>query len=398
MMMFGWTRNWAHWIAMVAFALASHTVRAESIAWTEDARLHDDRSVTVQIEGNSAALPYYLSYKKSSISQFKLVFRHPDTQQDIVWQGARYFSPVLLDVVQGVPYLVVYGRPTQATRDAYGCPELPYIFLRHGVDGWQSVSAAKAPPELRSANLYTYQIPLDTAGHHLIADAVSQHITAAEQQTSGLLQKAIPRALADWHALNRRSALNDRLVGDCRPPPAELTGALVLPPPAQAAPELLETVDYVPETAYSLKDWNQLSIDTRRTDACKPMFQSTEVDAYNLDMRFTQDKTRTKRVPYTQQGAWEPGVSVLCDTHLWFITSNKSAQTLTLTQFTQSGDPVFRVAFAAPANAGGWVGTFLWPTLRADAEYLYFDWALGRTEGAHWLVKRVLKMRVPLKN
>lgn len=396
-MIFGWTRNKAHWIAMVAFALASHGVWAESIAWTEDARLHDGRAVTVQIEGSTTALPYYLSYQKSNINQFKLVFRHPDTQQEIVWQGARYFSPVLLDIVSGVPYLVVYGHPTHSTSDAYGCPEMPYIFLRFGADGWQPVSAEQAPAALRLANLFAHEMPLDAAGQHLFVDAVSQRIAAAEKQTSGLLQKTIPRTLADWHALNRRSALNDRLVGDCRPPPRELTGALVLPPPTQATPELLETVDYVPETAYSLNDWSQRSIDTRRADACKPMFQTIEVDPYNLDLRFTQDKTQSKRVPYAQQGTWEPGLRMLCDAHVWFITTHKSPQTLTLTQYTQSGDPVFRIAFAGPGNESDMVGTLLWPTLRADAEHLYFDWALGRAEGTHWLVKRVLKMRVPLK-
>lgn len=395
-MTLGWTHKAAHWIAILVLALASHAVCAQSIAWTEDAQLHDRRVATVHIEGSATTLPYYLSYQKSSITQFKLAFRHPDTQQTIVWQGARYFSPVLLDVVDGVPYLVVYGRPTQDTRAAYGCPELPYIFLRHGADGWQPVAAQQAPATLSSANLYTHGVAFDMAGRHLTVDEVSQSVVAAEHQTAGLLQKAVPRTLADWHALNRRSALSDRLVGDCRPPRA-LLSPLVLPPPTPVAPELLESVDFVPESAYGLDDWSQRSIDTRRADACKPLFQATEVDPYNLDLRFTHDKTGTKRVPYTHQGSWEPGLTLLCDANIWFITTQEKPQKFTVTQTTPSGESVFRVTFSGPANTANLVGTLLWPTLRSDSTHLHFEWALGRSEGSQWLVKRVLKMRVPLK-
>jgi hypothetical protein len=396
LMTLGWTRKASHWIAIWILALTSQAAWAESIAWTEDAKLQDGRAVTVQIEGNSTTLPYYLSYQKSNVNQFKLAFRHPDTQQTIVWQGARYFSPVLLDVVDGVPYLVVYGRPTQDTRDTYGCPELPYVFLRHGADGWHPVTVEQAPATLRTANLAAHDVPSDAAGRHFSVDEVSQRVTDTEHQTAGLLQKAIPRAIAHWHAKNRRGALNDRLVGDCRPPRA-LLSPLVLPAPTAVAPELLESVDFVPETAYGLDDWRQRSTDTRRADACKPMFLSKELDPYNLDLRFTHDKTGTKRVPYARQGAWEPGLTLLCDANLWFITTQQDPQKLTITQTTHSGDSVFRVAFSGPAHEADLVGTLLWPTLHSDSAYLYFEWALGRAEGSQWLVKRILKMRVPLK-
>ncbi len=395
-MTLGWTRHAAQWIAMLALTVGSHGVLAETIAWTQDTRLHDGRTVTVSMEGNSTTLPYYLAYQKSPNNQFKLSFRHPDTQQPIVWQGARYFTPVLLDVVDGTPYLVVYGRPTQDTSDAYGCPELPYVFLRHSADGWESIAAEQAPAALTAANLAAYEAPSDTAGRHLSIDDASQRVAATELQSSGLLQKAIPRTLADWHAKNRRTALNDRLVGDCRPPRTPQP-PLVLPPPKHSVTELLESVDYVPETAYTLDDWRLRTVDTHRADACKTMFQSVEPDPYNRDLRFTLDKTGSKRVPYTRQGEWEPGLQLLCDARLWFITNQDDPNKLTITQTTQSGDPVFRVAFAEPASAPEMAGSLLWPTLRADAGYLYFEWAIGRTEGTQWLVKRVLKMRVPLQ-
>jgi hypothetical protein len=395
-MTFGWMQHGPRWIATLALALLSHGVLAETIAWTQDARLHDGRSVTVSIEGSSTKLPYYLAYQRSPINQFKMVFRHPDTQQPIVWQGARYFSPVLLDVVNGTPYLVVYGRPTQETLEAYGCPELPYIFLRHGPGGWEPIAANQAPAELTAANLSTHEAPSDTAGRHLTSDEVSQQIVATEQQTSGLLQKAIPRILADWHAKNRRMSLNDRLVGDCRPP-RTLQPPLVLPPPKHSATELLETVEFVPDASHTLDDWRQKTTDTRRTDACISMFQAVEPDPYNQDMRFTLDPTGKKRVPYTRQGEWEPGLRLMCGAHLWFITTQNDPNTLTITQTTQGGDPVFRVSFPEPASDADMVGTLLWPTLRADAGYVYFDWAFGHADGNQWLVKRILKLRVPLQ-
>ncbi len=395
-MAFGWTARGTQWIAILVLMVASRGGWAETIAWTEDARLHDGRTVAVSIEGNSTTLPYYLSYQKSNVNQFKLTFRDPDTQKTIVWQGARYFSPVLLDIVSGVPYLVVYGRPTQDTSDTYGCPELPYIVLRHDTEGWQAVPMEQAPATLITANLATHEMPTDAAGRHLSVDDVAQRVAAAQHQTSGLVQKTIPRTLTDWHALNRRSALTDRLVGDCRPPRTPLE-PLVLPAPTQSMTTLLETVDYVPETAYTKEGWKQLTIDTQRIEACKPMFKAVEVDPYNLDMRFTNDTTGTKRVPYTRQGAWAPDLQLLCDAHLWFITAQGDPKKFTITQTTQSGDTVFRVTFTAPASEPDMVGTLLWPTLHAGSGYLYFDWALAHAQDTQWLVKRILKMRLPLQ-
>lgn len=388
-------RHCVRWGCVIAFTLSSHAWAQESAAWTEDAVLRDGRNLTVRIEGNNITQPFYLGYQKSKFNQFKLTFQHPDTRDTITWQGARYFTPVLLDFVDGTPYLVVYGRPTHATSGAYGCPELPYIYLRYGPTDWEPVALEKAPAELAQANLSVHGMDVDTAGQHLSGKAVAQKIQLDAQQSAGQMQPKIPRSVGEWHTDKKGSALNDRLVGDCRPPPHAALPALALPPPTEGNISLMESSDYVPEKEYSPNDWNQLVTDPRRTAACKNLFQRVDAENYQQDLRFSQDSTASKRVPYSRAGVFEAGVQLLCDDHVWFIQSLGTPHKITVTQFTRTGDWVFSTTFFRPHDEGEWVGTMRLPSLRSEGDYLYFDWLLSRNTGAQTLLKRSLSLRVP---
>lgn len=98
--------------------------------------LHDGRKIKLErevgytfqfISGDEASMVLFGSWP----DKFWLKFKHPDTQETVKWQGEQYFNPVLLDVVDGVPYLVVMGSPSKDNENIYGCPELPYIYLKY---------------------------------------------------------------------------------------------------------------------------------------------------------------------------------------------------------------------------------------------------------------------------
>ena len=88
--------------------------------------------------------------------KFRLEFKHPDTKETIKWQGKRDFKPVLLGVVDGIPFLVLHGEGRKKTEAIYGCPELPYTYLKY-VSGflgkWLPVPVERAPKVLREANM-----------------------------------------------------------------------------------------------------------------------------------------------------------------------------------------------------------------------------------------------------
>ncbi len=390
-----WLRHRAAWLIWAALSLSTHALAQETVDWSEDALLRDGRSLAVRVQGNSAQQPFYLAHQISKLSQFRLTFQHPNTGATIVWQGARYFDPVLIDFVDGVAYLVVYGRPTQDTVAQYGCPELPYVFLRHGPGGWESVPAAQAPAALVLANLSTYGIAAESAGQHLSSAEVANQIERQARESRGLVQKKIPRTLADWKTDQKRSAIVDRMVGDCRPPHTPPMPALVLPPPLEGNISVLESSDYVPEKASNADDWNTLMTDPQRTAACKSVFQRVELETYHQDLLFTNAKTTGKRVPYARSGVLEPGIQVLCDDHVWFIENPLDSTKIVISQTSRAGDLLFRTTFLRPRDEPGLTGSLRLPSLRSEGDYVYFDWVLSRSDGNQRLLKRSLSVRVP---
>jgi hypothetical protein len=114
---------------------------SRSVSKNEDIALHDGRHIEVErtvqwttefkILDPFFGLPFMPRFEKGGPDTFRLKFKHPDTQETITWQGKRYYTPVLLDIVSGVPYLVVNGQISKETEEIYGCPELPYFYLKY---------------------------------------------------------------------------------------------------------------------------------------------------------------------------------------------------------------------------------------------------------------------------
>jgi len=151
-------------IALISFFIGSSQVFALGIVnWVEEVPLHDGRVIEVDRKANDSVevrslWPFHFYLEKSNFDQHQIEFSHPDTNQRIAWKGERGFSPVLLDIVEGVPFLVVYGRPDKKNSEIYGCPELPYVYLRYAANGWKPVSVENAPKELINANLSAYDV------------------------------------------------------------------------------------------------------------------------------------------------------------------------------------------------------------------------------------------------
>jgi len=205
----------------------SHPTLAISVrteGWKEDALLHDGRIIKVNREVDYTFQLFYGDGGSPGMfgwwpDKFWLGFKHPDTQKTIKWQGEQYFSPVLLDIVDGVPYLVVHGRPDKNTEKIYGCPELPYIFLKYEegfVGKWIPIPIEKAPSDLQDANLSpSYDSPYGD----LSRDQVIMNIRKVEISSGGNYQAKIPRSYDDWYSIYKGSYRDERIMNDCRPPP-----------------------------------------------------------------------------------------------------------------------------------------------------------------------------------
>ncbi len=376
----------------------SFSTRTES--WSEDALLHDGRIIkvsrevdwTFQFLGGDSGSPVFM---KSWPDKFWLKFTHPDTHKTIKWQGEQYFDPVLLDIVDGVPYLVVHGRPDKSTEKIYSCPELPYIYLKYeeGFWGkWIPISVEQAPSILQDANL-SPRYPDFPKYRSLSRDDVLTNIREVERSPEGSFQAKIPRSYDDWHYVYKNSYLNERRQGDCRPPRAQLPQA-VFPAAIVSAPEILETINYTPDRISIGDDWSNLVFDLKREGECKKLFRPTDTNDYMQGQRFVKDSTGKKPAPYSRTAQFNMGVRVLCDEYVWFVTHQEEKGKIVISKFTITGDLVYQTSFRNPYRIEGFVGYIRIPSLRSEGGYLYFDWLDFRDTNREWHIKRLLKMRL----
>lgn len=387
-------------ICVASFCVMGFSFRTER--WSEDALLTDGRLIRVEREvdytfrvtSGDAGSGFQLF--KTWPDRFWLKFSHPDTKETIKWQGEQFFHPVLLDVVKGVPYLVVVGRPTKDTESTYGCPELPYSYLQYDNSGilgkWRPIPFEQAPDALRKANLSPhYDVVMGK--RHLSADEVRHRIELAEGSSGRYVQREIPRSYQEWRSQGKNSYRNERRNGDCRPariPPPPI----ILPVPIERALDLLDTKEYTPERVVGIEEWGRLTFNAAREEACKKMFRPVDPDDYMMGELFVYDSTATKRVPYSMNSQRQMGVRQLCDDHIWFITHLEERDKILITKFAVTGDLVYRISFHRPESIQGFVGYIAIPSLKSEGGYVYFDWQDSRDLNQQWLIKRILKMCV----
>lgn len=192
----GFTSRTESQVEVVALRDGRHIKVERTVQWTTQFKILDP----------FFGLPIRPRFEKSDPDTFSLKFKHPDTQEMVTWQGEQHYTPVLLNIVSGVPYLVVNGVISKETEAIYGCPELPYFYLKYesGFFGkWMPVPAGKAPDVLRISNL-----------------------SQASRNDGGFFQRVIPRTYEEWDYIYKDNHLKERKVWDCRlpykaPPPTK---------------------------------------------------------------------------------------------------------------------------------------------------------------------------------
>jgi hypothetical protein len=369
--------------------------------WSEDVVLQDGRRMKVEREisftfkhsmGDAGS---GFSVFKNRLSNYRLQFKHPETGEVINWQGEESVSPSLLDVIDGVPYLVLSARPTKETERIYGCTELPFIYLRYDTKSqtkWRTVPEDQAPRALKSANLSLAEE--NKLKDHLSVEEVQETIAQKEKSSAGFIQREIPRDYGEWRYQYKNSYRNERRRDDCRPPRAPLP-QLMLPVPIEGSPEILETTNYTPDRIAIGDDWSSFVFDKNREGACKSLFSPTDPDDYMQGQRFVKDISGNKLAPYSRTVQFNMGVRVLCDDeNVWFVTHQEEPGKIVISKFTVTGDLVFRTSFRNPERVDGFTGYIRVPSLQSEGGYLYFDWLDFRNSNREWHIKRWLKMRM----
>ncbi len=368
------------------------STRTES--WVEDALLHDGRIIkvsrevdwTFQFLGGDSGSPVFM---ESWPDKFWLKFTHPDTQKTIKWQGVQYFNPILLDIVDGVPYLVVLGRPTKDNEKIYGCPELPYIYLRYesGFFGkWLPIPVETAPQVLRNANLSPSYPPVSKAP--IVVEVgkinnVEPEKPADEKPSEGSFQRKIPRSYDEWHYAYKNSYRNERRMGDCRPPLQPLPD-IPLPKPVDII--ALEAIGSQDFTVKNANEYYKLLTEKKGAATranCAKFFRPPNPENLMLGERFVNDLTGNERLPYSGATPLPSGRMLetrterYCDEKfVWFIAGHEEPGKTHITKYTASGDFLYNIRIADPKIADNKLArNMVLDSITAENGYFNFYWS-----------------------
>jgi hypothetical protein len=333
--------------------------------WSEDVVLQDGRRIKVEREvsytfnhsiGDAGS---GFSVFKNKLSSHRLQFKNPDTGRIINWQGDPLFTPVLLDLIDGVPYLVLSARPTKETERIYGCTELPFIYLQYDIKSqtqWRPVPEDQAPRVLKSANLSLAEE--NKMKDHLSVEEVQETIAQKEKSSARFIQREIPRDYGEWRYQSKNSYRNERRRDDCRLPP-QPPPDIPLPKPIDIELDVVGSRDYIfkyPED-FPIKYGSEV-IGTITRKQCAPLFKVADPENIMLGELFVRDPTSVKKLPYTGPTPFPSGrmfekrTERHCNSEfVWFIAEHEDHGKTVITKYTVSGDYVYSIRFQNPETA-----------------------------------------------
>jgi hypothetical protein len=126
-------------------------------SWKEEVLLHDGSKFIIERKverGGRHEVGQKPPYKEQS-----LVFTIPGTSQQVTWEdnfsedlGSANFLPMLLDIRDGIAYLVVSPMGCLSYNKS-GRPNPPYVIFKYEGKVWQRIPLQELPAEIKTPNL-----------------------------------------------------------------------------------------------------------------------------------------------------------------------------------------------------------------------------------------------------
>lgn len=372
-------------------------LRPPTESWVDMARSHMGQEIKV-----NRVVEYHFGQGELSQaltrypSQYSLNFTNPANGKQVSWEGERYVHPVLLDVVDGTPWLVINSSRLNSNSKDYGCPEIAYVFLSYKQGRWMPVLPSSAPSELRDANLsYDYGPHMVLNSRTITAETIASDLRSKEVSTSGHFNVTVPRSLEQWQYKHKTSYITRRGPNDCRAPLPQPVNYIAERSSTQVELETLSSGVVEPElhmrespnSSESL--WGNYSWDKKRALACQDRLQAADEQDQRLTTwrRFTADATKTKVFPN--------GYNWFCDPEAIWIFGHGMVEPgrVVVTKATNAGDILYKVSFAKPPVVLGAGGGIRYSTFRAKDGFVEFEWVGFDSGGYDWRVKHLAKFR-----
>ena len=166
----GQKRTVAAWITALRSALAGlaligltacaglHADIGHTMSWKEEVKLHDGQMIVVERFYNLGGYPAIESHNRSPLDE-TLTFTLPGSSKEIVWKTEfnnstelNSLGPLLLDVVDGIPYLATSPAGCIAY-NKWDRPNPPYVLFKYTDEAWQRIPLGAFPLMLVHSNL-----------------------------------------------------------------------------------------------------------------------------------------------------------------------------------------------------------------------------------------------------
>ena len=149
-------------------------------SWKEEVVLHDGKVVVVERFFHLGEYPTADSHNRSPIDQ-TLTFTLPETNKKVSWKTEyknnvpepNSLTPLLLDVVDGVPYLAASPAGCVAY-NKWARPNPPYVLFRYINDEWERIPLETFPSELAKANLMSKPDSRNLKSYYTVAQVKEQ--------------------------------------------------------------------------------------------------------------------------------------------------------------------------------------------------------------------------------
>jgi hypothetical protein len=139
-------------------ACAGLPMSGDTMSWKEEVKLHDRQVIVVERRYHLGGYPAIDSHNRSPLDE-TLAFSLPGSDKEIVWKTKfnngpepDSLGPLLLDVVDGIPYLATSPAGCIAF-NKWGRPNPPYVLFKYEKGTWQRIPLEAFPAELVHSNL-----------------------------------------------------------------------------------------------------------------------------------------------------------------------------------------------------------------------------------------------------
>lgn len=148
-----------------------------STSWKEEVLLHDGRVIIVDRHFNRGGYPTVDARERALLDE-TLTFALPGTNTKISWTTEfrndvpqrNSLGPLLLDIVNGIPYLATSPAGCIAY-NKWGRPNPPYVLFKYVEGAWHQIPLKEFSPELAQSNLMNMPASSQLKPYYTVEDS-----------------------------------------------------------------------------------------------------------------------------------------------------------------------------------------------------------------------------------